>query len=69
MKSKEELELQLSGLVDYCQKTPVPIGMRPWIEGQIYTLLWTLGTPTYEANQKSQEITNPIKAVCPPPTV
>lgn len=69
MKTKEELEFHLSGLVHYCQTHKLENGSRGWMEGQIYMLLWALGTPTMEAIEKSHEITNPVKAVCPPPTV
>lgn len=69
MKTQEQLEVQLAGLIEFCKTRPVENGSRAWIEGQIYILLWALGVPSHEAITKSHDLTNPVKAVCPPPTV
>jgi len=69
MKSQEELQSHLDSLIRYCQSRPIENGTRGWMEGQIVMLLWVLGSPAAVAIEKSHEITNPVKAVCPPPMV
>lgn len=69
MKSEEQVKIELNGLIEYCKKAPPHSSNRAWIEGRIFTLLWILGSPSHEAVEKSHELANPIKAVCPPPQV